>query len=384
MKFHEVPTDTPDKQMVFIECDICGKTKKTSYGAAKQNVERNNGQYITNWGLLILNNPAKQDVVKEKMKKTCLEKYGSTTAMNSQENIEKRKEKFKDQDFVQQRSAKARQTMKSKYGAEHVMHLDEFKEKQKAAMQEKYGVDHPYQSPEIMAKMKANNKAKYGVENVASLPEVQLKMAQTTLAKYGVEHYNQLPEMKDYLREHCTEWLADSYANPWAKGITRPEEWNQKQSETMEKLILSGKWNGGGTKNCIKGHYNSSKCRKKRAYFRSRLELIFHVHIDNNNDVEWYDYEAFSIPYLDPNGNTRRFIPDFLVKYKTKKELVIIEIKPNFRMQEEVNVSKIETGKEYARINGMIFEYWSEADIKNLGLNIKEIILLDEVEILGA
>ena len=68
MKFNEISKDTPDKQMVHIECDVCGKTKKTTYGAAKDNVARNNGTYITNWGLLMLNNPAKQENVKEKIK----------------------------------------------------------------------------------------------------------------------------------------------------------------------------------------------------------------------------------------------------------------------------------------------------------------------------
>lgn len=381
MKFHEVPTETPDKQMVFIECDICGKTKKTSYGAAKQNVERNNGQYITNWGLLFINNPAKQDAVKEKMKKTCLEKYGSTTAMNSKENIEKRKEKFKDQDFVQQRSAKTRQTMQSKYGAEHVMHLDEFKDKQKATMQEKYGVDHPYQSPEIMAKMKANNKAKYGVENVASLPEVQLKMAQTTLAKYGVEHYNQLPEMKDYLRENCREWLAEAWENPWAKGITRPEEWNQKQRETVKNLIQSGNWAGGFKSNC-RGRYTiAKKCKKTNPRFLSSLELQMHFYLNCNENVEWYDYECLAIPYQKEDGSNHLYFPDFLIKYQGDTRLHILETK-TWKEKDSISVQlKQNAGIDYADQNDMTYTILFDEDVLKLGIDLEKLKLMPGIEL---
>ena len=112
MKFSEIPKDTPDDQFVFIECDITGKTKKTRYGAAKQNVVRNNGQYITNWGLTKLNNPMKNKEVKEKIKKTNLEKYGAENVMQSAEVKRKLKE-----------------TIMEKYGVEHQMHLSKIKEK---------------------------------------------------------------------------------------------------------------------------------------------------------------------------------------------------------------------------------------------------------------
>ena len=159
-------------------------------------------------------------------------------------------------------------------------------------MQEKYGVDHPYQSPEIMERMKASNLEKYGVENVAQMPEIQNKMAQTSLERYGVEHYNQLPEMKEYLREHCRDWLAESWANPWAKGITRPEEWNKKQSETMIRLLVEGKL-VCSHKNSIRGYYESTKCIDKKPFFRSHLELLVHYHLTNNDDVTYYQYEPF-------------------------------------------------------------------------------------------
>jgi hypothetical protein len=250
-------------------------------------------------------------------------------------------------------------------------------------MQEKYGVDFPLQNEEIMEKTRRTNKERYGVENVAAVTEVRIKMAQTTLEKYGVEHYNQLPEMKNYLRDNCTKWLAESYAagGP-AKGIVRPEEWNQKQRDSMTALILSGNWMGGGTKNCIKGHFLSDKCRKSRPYFRSRLEMLFHAHLEMCSDVEWYDYEPFHIPYQDDQGKQRNYIPDFLVKYKNRPNIVIVEIKPAFRMREAETDRKVEAGKLYAENLEMDFEYWCEKSIKALNIDEKSVMASGKVELL--
>jgi hypothetical protein len=381
MKFSEIPKDTPDDQFVFIECDITGKTKKTRYGAAKQNVARNNGQYITNWGLTKLNNPMKNKEVKEKIKKTNLERYGNELAMNSQENIEKRKEQFKDKEFVKQRSEKSKKTCQEKYGVEHHMKSEAVQEKQKKVMQEKYGVDHPLQNKEILEKMQNTVKERYGIENVAQVPEVRVKMAQTTLERYGVQHYNQLPEMKDYLRQNCKEWLTESYANPWAKGIMRPEEWNQKQSATMAAKIVSGKFNPEDSRFYVTGYFKSKKCKKQKAFFRSSLELRTHYLLHHDDDVIWYENEPFAIPYESAKG-IRHYIPDFFVVRKSKRP-DLLEIKPAFRMREEQVQYKIEIAQNYSKENNCDFSYLDEKYLKNqVPLSIDELKALEFVEII--
>ena len=48
--------------------------------------------------------------------------------------------------------------------------------------------------------------------------------------------------MRDYLRENCPQWLQESWdAGGPMKGITRPEEWSQKQRETVMQLMDEGK-----------------------------------------------------------------------------------------------------------------------------------------------
>jgi hypothetical protein len=344
---------------------------------AEKNFRDNGGKHICRKCQLRTKNPMKKQEVKDKVKKTCLEKYGEILPINSKINIEKRREQFQDEEFKEQWLQKHKETCLEKYGVEHHMKSDISKENQKKAMQEKYGVDHPYQSPEIMAKMKANNLVKYGVENVASLPETQIKMAKTTLERYGVEHYNQLPEMKDYLR-NCKEWLAESYAAGGPnKGIVRPEEWNQKQSETVCQKINDGIWKGGG-KYSLKGKYESIKCIRKNPIFRSSYELKLHYYLDHDDEVIYYDYEPFQISYIDTENKKRHYTVDFIVKYKSGK-MVCIEIKNNYNKKEYLINGKYVAICEMCKENNLELKIMANDEINLLGLNLKKLLILPEV-----
>jgi hypothetical protein len=379
MKFQDIPENTPDDKFVFIECDITGKTKKTRYGVAKANVAKNNGKYITNWGIAKLNNPMKHHAVKEKVKQTNMERYGSTTALNTPENLEKRKHIFDDAEFVKKRNDKHKQTCVERYGVEHQMHIDEVKDKVKATNIERYGVEVPLQNEDILAKAQATNLERYG--DVCSLnnPEVRAKALKSLFEHYGVEYYNQLPEMKDYLRENCREWLKDSWANPWAKGITRPEEWNEKQRETIAKLFELGEWKGGG-KSSLKGTYISEKCKKKISIFRSSYELKTHWALNKDSNVEWYDYEPFQVVYEDAEGKKRHYTIDFVVKYKNRDRLLAIEVKNNYAQEAEITNRKHRAFME--ECGGVLdHEFWANDKIKSLGLDTKELIASDKVKI---
>ena len=356
--------------------DTCGQEKILKLRYAEKNFKDNDGKHICRKCFLKNKNPMKKQEIKEKVKKTCKEKYGCLP-INTQENIEKRKQLFKNENYKKQWVEKHKKTSMEKYGVEHPMHLESTKNKQKQTMQEKYGVDHPYQSPEIMEKMKENNLKKYGVENVAQLPEIQIKMAKTTLERYGVEHYNELPEMKDYLRKNCREWLAESWANPWAKGIVRPEEWNQKQSQTMTRLLIEGKL-VCSHKGSIRGYYESSKCMGKKPFFRSHLELLVHFHLSNNEDVVYYQYEPFAIPITDEHGRQRLYVPDFQVFYKSKTRPVIIECKPEYMIEKKDNPIKFNHMRAFVADNELEFEIWSEQLIHGFG-NYKQILELPQV-----
>jgi hypothetical protein len=366
------------------DCDggfeTCGQERMLKLRYAEKNFGDNGGKHICRKCFMKNKNPMKSKEVQEKIKKTCLEKYGTEMPVNKKELVEERKAKFKDEEFKKQWVEKHRQTSLERYGVEHPMHLKETKERQRQTIQEKYGVDHAMQSEEVKKKTRKTNMERYGVENAAQSPEVRVKMAQTTLQRYGVEHYNQLPEMKDYLRENCREWLAKSWANPWAKGIVRPEEWNQKQSQRMTEKILSGDFNPEDKRFYITGYFTSPKCKKERAFFRSSLELMMHYIFDNDEDIVWYENEPFAIQYEKAPGVVRNYIPDFFAFRKSKCPL-LAEIKPAFRMREQEVGYKVDAGQKFCKQNGFEFIYIDEKYLRSNSIDLKQLKMLAHVEL---
>lgn len=111
------------------------------------------------------------EIVKEKFKITCLEKYGVENPMQN----EIIKEKTKD-------------TCLEKYEVESPMQNKIIKEKQKDSCLEKYGVENPYQSETIKEKSKITCLKNYGVENPSQSDIIKKKIKITCLKKYGCEN----------------------------------------------------------------------------------------------------------------------------------------------------------------------------------------------------
>lgn len=365
------------KITIKYDCDggskYCGITKVVIYKVAKKNFEANDGKHICRICMLKLKNPMKNKETVDKIKKTNLERYGTTCSMNTQEHIDARREKmFGTQEAIDARNEKTKETNRKKYGVDHIMHTEEGKEKQRETMREKYGVDYPLQNEEIRNKTAQTCLGKYGYENPLSSPEIRQKGIETSLERYGVEHYSQLPEMREYFRKNCTTWLAESYANPWSAGITRPQEWTDKQSDTINLMIQNGTWKGGG-KNSLKGVYTSDKCRKRVSIFRSSYELITHWHLDHNEEVEWYDYEPFQVKYYDTEGKKRDYTIDFIVKYRGVERLKAIEVKNNWSVMSEVTKKKYEGFME-ACGKDMDHEFWFNKHIKMMNIGLKMVL----------
>lgn len=372
MYLQEIPDGIYTTTIVNIKYDCegdferCGKEWSLKYKDAQKNFEKNNGKHICRQCHLKFNNPANKEGVRDKIKQTTLEKYGTTCVLNTEKNIAERVEKmFGTEESTQQIVDKRRRTSQEKYGADHIMKTDEGKRRLKEAFQEIYGADHPMKTDEVKAKAFATNLERYGVENVMQNPEVRIKLAQSILEKYGVEHYNQLPEMREYMSKHCAEWFKESWENGGPnKGIRRPEEWNKKQSDTMAEKILKGELNPEDPRFFVTGHFESNKCKKQRAYFRSSLELMMHYILDNDPECIWYENEPFKIPYEKEAGIIRNYIPDFIVGRRGVKSL-LVEIKPAFRMREQAVRLKAEVGQKYANENNLEFVVIDEKYLKH-------------------
>ena len=128
------------------------------------------------------------DEIKQKIKQTCLKKYGVDNYNKTKES----KEKIK-------------QTCLEKYGVEYFWQSDECKEKIKQTCLEKYGVDSPLKSKKIRNKGKQTCLKKYGVDNPAKLEENKEKVKQTCLKKYGTISTTQCKEIRDKIKQSCLE-----------------------------------------------------------------------------------------------------------------------------------------------------------------------------------
>ena len=128
------------------------------------------------------------DEIKQKIKQTCLEKYGVDNYNKTKES----KEKIK-------------QTCLEKYGVEYFWQSDECKENIKQTCLEKYGVDSPLKSEKIRNKGKKTCLEKYGVDNPAKLEENKEKVKQTCLKKYGTISTTQCKEIRDKIKQSCLE-----------------------------------------------------------------------------------------------------------------------------------------------------------------------------------
>ena len=119
----------------------------------------------------------------EKVKQTCIKKYGV-------ENISQLKET----------KEKVKKTIKNRYGVDNISKLEDVKQKKRIKSLEKYGVDCVLLNDEIKEKIKKTNIEKYGVDNASKSKIVRNKTRNTNLKKYGVEYPGQSEIIKNKIK----------------------------------------------------------------------------------------------------------------------------------------------------------------------------------------
>lgn len=126
----------------------------------------------------------KSEITRNKLKKTCLEKYGVKNGGGSKQALEKIK-----------------QTNLRKRGVTNNMLLDSFKKQRKETWINNYGVDHPLKSKEIQNKIALTCLVKYNHLWTSNNELSKLKKHQTNILKYGVPENLSAKEVKQKIRE---------------------------------------------------------------------------------------------------------------------------------------------------------------------------------------
>jgi len=176
------------------------------YENCLENVEKNVRQFTKNGSYC---NYHIKKLCAEKRKKTCMEKYGVETAIQSKEIRDKAKQTNLKKYGVEYASQsqdikkKVKQTCIEKYGVEYVSQSQDIKEKVKQTCIEKYGVSTPFKSLEIKEKIKKTCIEKYGSENPFQSEEIKEKIKIHCVKSYGVENVSQSQKIKEKKKETC-------------------------------------------------------------------------------------------------------------------------------------------------------------------------------------
>ena len=185
------------------------KYGRKNFGSAEKVKE----YWISHYGV---DNPAKTDFVKKKMRETNLRKYG----FNCSSKSEIVKEKIK-------------QTCLKRYGVEYTGQIEEAKEKSKKTCLEKYGSEYYIGSKDCLEKTIEFSKQNYNVDWFTKSEEIKNKAKKTMLRRYGVEYSMQIPKNKEYM-----SYLMSSYEMQERRYNTMKRNHTFNSSSTEEEFFL--------------------------------------------------------------------------------------------------------------------------------------------------
>jgi hypothetical protein len=165
--------------------------------------------------------------------------------------------------------------------------------------------------------------------------------------------------MKELISKRSTEqWLSQEHRAKQTESrklMWRRPEYRQKQIEVSRRNILLGK--------CHRKGIGKELITKKGGKFRTRstYETKYVEILENDADVISFQYEPLYIEY-ECNNLKRNYIPDFIVKYVNRNELV--EIKPIAFVNEIKNTSKLSAARQFCMVNNLSLVIITEKDLK--------------------
>lgn len=146
-------------------------------------------------------------------------------------------------------------------------------------------------------------------------------------------------------------------------------------TKVKEDGFISNKKSG----NYVSGVFWSDK-NNTDYIFRSTYEFAYWYMLENDDTVESFIVEPFSIPYLSPKDNRmHKYIPDVLILYKNGN-LDLVEIKPKSMLHNAIVQRKASAARAHILRSkmGATYKFITEEDIFNTAKDyskIKKILL---------
>ena len=307
-------------------CAECGKETNfcnihAGYGkfcccsCSAKNIETRNNCKKTCLEKYGVDNPSKADVIKDKIFKEQIEKYGGI-GFASKSLLQKQRETMVKKYGVEAAAQseeimnKMKKTNLERYGAENVFASEIMREKIKETMIERYGVDNPSKSIEIMENRNKTNLKRYGFKSpmknehvkeknkqIINSPEARKKSYETRMKndsfkiskvekELEIELRKLFPDLKIQYKSkeypfHCDYYVPEldlyiEYNGTWTHGFHFFDENNQEDLNKLEK------WKNKNTK-----YYNSAI-----KTWTQRDILKLNTAIENNlNYIAWFNQE---------------------------------------------------------------------------------------------
>ena len=140
--------------------------------------------------------------VRNKIKRTCRDKYGCENVMGSEE-VKKH----------------LKQTMADRYGVENASLSKDICEKRTHTMLDKYGVHSYTMTDEYLDKAKKTNLERYGVEWSIASRESREKQCRTRIEKYGVDNIFKSKQFQETINKKKLEFYYDKLTSKYSQYV---------------------------------------------------------------------------------------------------------------------------------------------------------------------
>ena len=304
--------------------------------------------------------PSQSEQVKEKIKQTCLENLGVEYPSQSEQVKEKFKQTCINNFGVENPSKneeikeKRKQTCITKFGVEYLFQNEKVKEKFKQTCINNFGVENPLLSEEVKEKIKETNLEKFGVENPFQNEDIKQKMKDTNLKKFGVENPSKSEEIKEKIKQTCLVKFGVEYA-------FQSEEVKQKIKQTnLQRFgVEYPSQNEEIAEKTSKNAYRRKEVitpSGKTITFQGYEPFAYKILLETYEEEEIITSrnEVPEIWWNDHEGKKHRYFVDFFIK----KDNLMIEIKSQRTFSFDYSQQKIEKTLQESRRLGYNMELW--------------------------
>lgn len=242
---------------------------------------------------------------------------------------------------------KIKNTCMEKYGVENCSQSKEIKEKKEATYIEHYGM-HPKKTKEVQERYKNTCLERYGVENSAQVKEIKEKIQQTFLDNYG-GHPMLSQEIKDKVKNTCFEkyggYPAESQEVKDKMNSTFLNKYGSHPSQTiegLEKIIHS-------SKSYKKYRMPSGEERNVQGYEPKALDILLKIYKEEEIITERKNIPKIKYNY---ENKVKYYFPDIFIPHLN----TIIEVKSDWTYQ--LDISKNTAKKDATIAAGYKYKIW--------------------------